>query len=81
MKSTVSAFTEGTQPSVVGQGYPDTPGLHSAEQVEAWRRVTAAVHAEGGVIFAPRCRVVRSTARTGRPRSAATTAATPTTPR
>ncbi|GAA4623523.1 alkene reductase [Actinoallomurus vinaceus] len=44
--------TEGTQPSVVGQGYPDTPGLHSAEQVAAWRKVTDAVHAEGGVIFA-----------------------------
>ncbi|HEX2857325.1 MAG TPA: alkene reductase [Propionibacteriaceae bacterium] len=44
--------TEGTQPSVVGQGYPDTPGLHSAEQVQAWRRVTDAVHARGGHIFA-----------------------------
>ncbi|MFB7669129.1 alkene reductase [Kitasatospora sp. NPDC056138] len=44
--------TEGVQPSVVGQGYPDTPGLHSAEQVAAWRRVTDAVHREGGVIFA-----------------------------
>ncbi|ADI09711.1 putative NADH:flavin oxidoreductase [Streptomyces bingchenggensis BCW-1] len=44
--------TEGTQPSVVGQGYPDTPGLHSTEQVEAWRKVTDAVHDEGGVIFA-----------------------------
>ncbi|MFD7136353.1 alkene reductase [Streptomyces sp. NPDC059894] len=44
-------IAEGTQPSVVGQGYPDTPGLHSAEQITAWRRVTDAVHAEGGVIF------------------------------
>ena len=44
--------TEGTQPSVIGQGYPDTPGLHSAEQVAAWRQVTDAVHREGGVIFA-----------------------------
>ncbi|MFD8651442.1 alkene reductase [Streptomyces mirabilis] len=44
--------TEGVQPSVVGQGYPDTPGLHSPEQVAAWRRVTDAVHREGGVIFA-----------------------------
>ncbi|MEV4274548.1 alkene reductase [Actinoplanes xinjiangensis] len=44
--------TEGVQPCVVGQGYTDTPGLHSAEQVEAWRKVTDAVHAEGGVIFA-----------------------------
>ncbi|MFD9204258.1 alkene reductase, partial [Streptomyces anthocyanicus] len=44
--------TEGVQPSVVGQGYPDTPGLHSAEQIAAWRRVTDAVHAAGGRIFA-----------------------------
>ncbi|GGN48601.1 alkene reductase [Streptomyces kronopolitis] len=44
--------TEGIQPSVVGQGYPDTPGLHSAGQVRAWRTVTDAVHHEGGAIFA-----------------------------
>lgn len=44
--------TEGTQPSVIGQGYPDTPGLHSARQVAAWRQVTDAVHAAGGTIFA-----------------------------
>ncbi|MFJ3788648.1 alkene reductase [Kitasatospora sp. NPDC090091] len=44
--------TEGIQPSPVGQGYPDTPGLHSAGQVAAWRKVTDAVHREGGVIFA-----------------------------
>ncbi|GAB3970079.1 alkene reductase [Actinoallomurus acanthiterrae] len=44
--------TEGIQPSAVGQGYPDTPGLHSAEQVAAWQQVTDAVHREGGVIFA-----------------------------
>jgi N-ethylmaleimide reductase len=44
--------TEGTQPSPVGQGYPNTPGLHSAEQVDAWKPVTAAVHERGGLIFA-----------------------------
>ncbi|MFJ3921908.1 alkene reductase [Streptomyces sp. NPDC090022] len=44
--------TEGIQPSVVGQGYPWTPGLHSAEQVAGWRKVTTAVHAAGGRIFA-----------------------------
>ncbi|MFE5588157.1 alkene reductase [Kitasatospora sp. NPDC056531] len=44
--------TEGIQPSPVGQGYPDTPGLHTPGQVAAWRRVTDAVHREGGVIFA-----------------------------
>ncbi|MEW2572813.1 alkene reductase [Streptomyces sp. NPDC047070] len=44
--------TEGVQPSPVGQGYPDTPGLHSAEQIAAWRKVTDGVHAAGGRIFA-----------------------------
>ncbi|MER6300651.1 alkene reductase [Kitasatospora sp. NPDC001539] len=44
--------TEGIQPSPVGQGYPDTPGLHTTGQVTAWRNVTDAVHAQGGVIFA-----------------------------
>ncbi|GHH73689.1 alkene reductase [Streptomyces sulfonofaciens] len=44
--------TEGIQPSPVGQGYPNTPGLHGAEQVAGWRRVTDAVHARGGRIFA-----------------------------
>ena len=43
--------TEGAQPSAVGQGYPNTPGIHTAEQVAAWRKVTAAVHEQGGVIF------------------------------
>lgn len=45
-------ITEGIQPSVVGQGYTNTPGLHSQEQVESWRQVTDAVHANGGRIFA-----------------------------
>lgn len=45
-------ITEGVQPSPVGQGYPDTPGLHSREQVESWRQVTDAVHDAGGAIVA-----------------------------
>src|ERR1700722_8290422 len=40
-------ITEGTQPSRHGKGYPRTPGIFSAEQVSAWRRVTNAVHAAG----------------------------------
>ncbi|QDQ98528.1 alkene reductase [Tomitella fengzijianii] len=44
--------TEGTQPSVIGQGYPYTPGLHDDVQVRAWQRVTEAVHSRGGTIFA-----------------------------
>src|SRR4051812_41530335 len=45
-------ISESIQPSVQGQGYILTPGLHSAEQVAAWRTVTDAVHDKGGRIFA-----------------------------
>jgi N-ethylmaleimide reductase len=44
--------SEATQVSPEGQGYLDTPGIHSAEQVAGWRRVTDAVHAAGGRIVA-----------------------------
>ena len=43
-------ITEGTQPSAVGQGYLDTPGIHTADQVAGWRRVADAVHAKDGRI-------------------------------
>lgn len=43
--------TEGTQIEPRGQGYAWTPGIHSAEQVEGWRKIVNAVHAEGGIIF------------------------------
>ena len=33
-------------------GWPYAPGLWSAEQVQAWKPVTQAVHAKGGLIFA-----------------------------
>lgn len=42
--------TEGAQPSAVGKGYWRTPGIHSPEQVEGWRKVADAVHAEDGRI-------------------------------
>lgn len=42
--------TEASQISPEGQGYLDTPGIYSAEQVAGWRRVTDAVHAAGGKI-------------------------------
>ncbi len=43
-------ITEATQISPMGQGYLDTPGIHSAEQMAGWRRITDAVHAEDGCI-------------------------------
>ena len=45
-------ITEGIQPATVGQGYTNTPGLHTPEQVESWKQVTDAVHLRGGKIFA-----------------------------
>lgn len=42
---------EATQVVPEGQGYQDTPGIHSAKQVAGWKRVTDAVHAKGGKIF------------------------------
>ncbi len=44
--------SEGTQIEPRGQGYAWTPGIHSPEQVRGWRKVTDAVHEEGGIIFA-----------------------------
>ncbi len=43
-------ITEATQISPMGQGYLDTPGVHTPEQVAAWRLITDAVHARGGRI-------------------------------
>lgn len=42
--------TEGAQPSANGKGYCRTPGIHTPEQVAAWRQVVEAVHEEGGRI-------------------------------
>ncbi|WP_321908081.1 alkene reductase [Burkholderia cepacia] len=44
-------IAEATQVTPFGQGYPATPGIHSAEQVDGWKKVTDAVHAKGGIIF------------------------------
>lgn len=45
-------ITEGSQPSARGQGYLDTPGFHSADQLVGWRLVADAVHAKDGRIVA-----------------------------
>ncbi|MFZ4761228.1 MAG: alkene reductase [Alphaproteobacteria bacterium] len=44
-------ISEATQISQQGQGYPATPGIHSAEQIAGWQQVTQAVHQAGGHIF------------------------------
>jgi N-ethylmaleimide reductase len=43
--------TEASQVSQQGQGYQDTPGIYSKEQVAGWRKVTDRVHERGGRIF------------------------------
>jgi N-ethylmaleimide reductase len=42
--------TEASQVSQQGQGYQDTPGIYSKEQVAGWRKVTDRVHERGGRI-------------------------------
>ena len=44
-------ISEGTIVSPQGRGYPFTPGIWSAEQVEGWRKVTAVLHAKHGLLF------------------------------
>ena len=43
-------IAEASQISPMAQGYLDTPGIYSDEQIAGWRQVTAAVHAAGGKI-------------------------------
>jgi N-ethylmaleimide reductase len=44
-------ITEASQVSQQGQGYQDTPGIYSKEQIAGWRKVTDEVHKRGGKIF------------------------------
>ena len=44
-------ITEASQISQQGQGYQDTPGIYSKDQVAGWRKVTERVHGRGGRIF------------------------------
>jgi len=43
-------ITEATAISHQGQGYADVPDLYGSEQLDGWKRVTDAVHAQGGKI-------------------------------
>ncbi len=43
-------ITEATAISHQGQGYADVPGLYGTEQLDGWKKVTAAVHAKDGKI-------------------------------
>ncbi|MGL5078475.1 MAG: alkene reductase, partial [Waterburya sp.] len=44
-------ITECTMISPLSQGYMNVPGIYNNEQVEGWKLVTDAVHAQGGKIF------------------------------
>ncbi|KAL9437711.1 hypothetical protein AB3S75_023561 [Citrus x aurantiifolia] len=44
-------IAEATGVSDTAQGYPDTPGIWTKEQVEAWKPIVDAVHAKGGIFF------------------------------
>ena len=44
-------LSEATTVTPMGLGYGNTPGIWSQEQVEGWRKITAAVHASGGRIL------------------------------
>ena len=43
-------IAEATQISAQAQGYADTPGCYTEDQVRGWKRVTDSVHAKGGTI-------------------------------
>ena len=43
-------ISEGTAISAQAQGYADVPGLYGEDQLQAWKKVTDAVHAKGGRI-------------------------------
>ncbi|GAA3620733.1 alkene reductase [Kineosporia mesophila] len=44
-------ITEGVQPSEDGQGYLNTPGIHTPEQIAGWKPIAEAVHDNGGYLF------------------------------
>jgi N-ethylmaleimide reductase len=44
-------ITEATIIRPDGQGYPNTPGIFSKEQVKGWQKVTKKVHQKDGKIF------------------------------
>lgn len=44
-------ISEATQPSDIGQGNIQTPGIYTKSHVAGWRKVTSAVHEKGGRLF------------------------------
>ncbi|VVP69560.1 N-ethylmaleimide reductase [Pseudomonas fluorescens] len=67
-------IAEGTAPSAAGMGYCRTPAIYSAQQISAWRRVTQAVHGEGGRIVLQLMHVGRAASHHNKPKDAHTVA-------
>ncbi|XP_047064277.1 12-oxophytodienoate reductase 1-like [Lolium rigidum] len=44
-------ISEATDVSVTAKGYPETPGIWTQEQVEAWKPIVDAVHRKGALFF------------------------------
>ena len=65
---------EGTAPSASGLGYCRTPAIYNAKQIVAWKAVTDAVHAEGGLIVLQLMHVGRASSAHNKPAGAATVA-------
>ncbi|KAG0646732.1 12-oxophytodienoate-10 [Hyphodiscus hymeniophilus] len=54
-------ISEGVVVHPRGKGFPNTPGIWTHEQIEAWKPITSAVKARGGVFFAQLWHVGRVT--------------------
>jgi N-ethylmaleimide reductase len=67
-------ISEGTSPSPNGLGYPRIPGAYSDAQIEGWRKIADAVHAEGGKIFVQLMHTGRISAKTNLPKGSITIA-------
>ena len=65
---------EGTSPSASGLGYCRTPAIYTPQQIAAWKAVTEAVHAEGGLIVLQLMHVGRAASAHNKPAGAATVA-------
>ncbi|KAI4380797.1 hypothetical protein MLD38_006945 [Melastoma candidum] len=64
-------ITEGTLISNTAAGYPNTPGIYTNEQAEAWKKVVDAVHAKGGIMFCQLWHVGRASNKDYQPGGAA----------
>lgn len=66
--------SEGIAPCADGLGYCRTPGLYTPAQVDAWKRVTDAVHERGGLIAAQLMHVGRVASHLNKPAGSETVA-------